>query len=222
MPDQPWGVPVRGASALAPHTVEAAQVPRQSLGRRAGDVAAAIPLPPPVGQNEQIRTLATRALAAEADRHVRKQGRRLVALTATLGVLAVIVGGLWEKSGNDGRAPTTPRTAEAPRQAAIESAMSLLASAGYVVSPDGGFLTGRSGREIESFTLPIRCHSRQLVIRGIPVRRRSIRFVGTAVGQVVFVRLQGRIIDQRHVRGVVAVTGKTCSATRVAFSARLS
>jgi hypothetical protein len=225
--DRPWEATPRQKPVSAPHPVGVAPAPGRSRSvsrRSAGSEGAAVPLPPVAGQTEQIRELATRALAvAGTDRHARRPRRLLLALAAILGVLTVvIVGAFWERGGNQALTPTRPGAVEAPDQISATTTMPLLASAGYVVSPDGGFLTGRSGQVIQSFTLPIRCGSRQLVVRGIPVRGRLLRFTGKAVGQAVTVRLQGRIIDRKHVRGVVVARGKTCSAARVGFSARLS
>lgn len=226
LPDRPWEVTARQAPASAPRRVDVAPVPSAVgfPGRPTADqAAAAIPLPPTRAEADQIRRLAMKASAvAEARGEARRRARRLFALTAALGVFVVIVGALWERGGNEARAPTRRPVAEAPRQSAGKTAMPLLASAGYVVQPDGGFLTSPSGRVIESFTLPIRCGSRQLVIRDIPVRGRSLQFAGEAVRQTATVRLRARIIDRMHVRGVVIASGARCNTDRVEFSARLS
>jgi hypothetical protein len=97
----------------------------------------------------------------------------------------------------------------------------LLPSSGYVVSQGGSFMTDATGRRIELFTLPIVCGSRQLVIADVPVSR-SFRFTGKAVGRAITVRLRAQLLDRERVRGVVVVSGASCSAGPVEFSARLS
>lgn len=132
---------------------------------------------------------------------------------------------LVERPGSDApktAVPTAP-AAKAPEPArdAPTTRPVLLASAGYTVSPRGSFLTDRSGRSIVSFTLPLRCGSRPLVIENVPFPGRSTRFTATVVDRRVTVHLVARALGRKRVRGTVEAEGPGCRG-RVDFLARLS
>jgi hypothetical protein len=147
-----------------------------------------------------------------------------VALVVAASASAMFVGasqlGLWKSGGEKGML-TRPPVSAPTRESPVESRRILLPRSGYVVAPAGNFMTDAAGR-IESFTLPIRCGSRQLVVRNIDASGGRIRFTGRAVGRPITVRLRARVLDRRRVRGVVSAAGSRCRAEPIAFLARLS
>jgi hypothetical protein len=144
----------------------------------------------------------------------------VLAASATALVVGAAQVGVW-KSGGDAGTLTSPPVSVPAREAPREPHRELLPSSGYVVSPAGSFATDATGR-IESFTLPLRCGSRLLVVRDVAAAGGRLRFTGKAVGRAVTVRLRARVLDRRRVRGVVSAAGPTCRAAPVSFSARLS
>lgn len=180
-------------------------------------------------ETRESRVFATEMTAAQltpADRGVRRWrvALGLVLAVVVAGALAVGVPRLdvWKSGSEEGVLTAEPPVRTSPGERKVESPSILLPSAGYVVSPGGSFMTDASGRTIESFTLPLRCGSRPLVIEDIPVSRRSLRFTGKAVGGAMTVRLSGRVLDSERVRGTVAADGSACKPGRVNFFARLS
>jgi hypothetical protein len=144
----------------------------------------------------------------------------------TFVVAAVVVVGLGVAAlgidGDDSVSPGGARSlATSPDTQADATRRLLLPSAGYVVTPSGSFMTDGSGRAIGSFTLPLRCGSRPLVVESIPLSGPSIRYNGRA-SRAITVQLTARILDREHVRGVVVARGPSCSSDPVAFRARLS
>lgn len=146
------------------------------------------------------------------------RARVVLAGAAACLVLGVLVVGArmdFRRESSNAGAPQEVSGTETPP-------ISLVGRAGYVVSPAGSFMTSASGRTIESFTLPLRCGSRQLVIENVPVGGSSFRYSGEAVGQPVVVRLRARLLNAERIRGVVAAEGAACSSGSVEFTARLS
>lgn len=146
----------------------------------------------------------------------RSQARAFLAIAF---VSAVLVG-IWSLRG-DGD-PEAPRTAAEPATPGQLTAgpPRLLPNAGYVVSPRGSLLTARSGGSIVTFTLPLRCGGRDVVIRDIPVSGRSFRVARRPTRRVT-VRVSGRVVSGQEIVGT-ASAGAACTPRRVAFRARVS
>jgi hypothetical protein len=164
----------------------------------------------------------TRPRSSTANSRAQRERRVRAVVAAAVVVVALGVAALGI-DGDDAVSPEGARSpATSPDTQAGATRRLLLPSAGYVVTPSGSFMTDASGRAIGSFTLPLRCGSRPLVVESIPVSGQSIRYNGRAMGGTITVRLTGRILDREHVRGVVVARGPSCSSDPVAFRARLS
>ena len=146
----------------------------------------------------------------------RRQARAFLAIAL---VSAVLVGIWLLRGGGD---PEAPRTAAEPATPGELTAgpPRLLPNAGYVVSPRGSLLTARSGGSIVTFTLPLRCGGRDVVIRDIPVSGRSFRVARRPTRRVT-VRGSGRVVRGQEIVGT-ASAGAACTPRRVAFRARVS
>ena len=166
-------------------------------------------------ERSEVRPHGVSGLATRARR------RRQTGVFLALALVSASVVGLSSPWG--GSDPEVPPTPTAPgRSVQLSSGPPrLLPNAGYVVSPRGSFLTARSGRSIATFTVPLRCDGRDLVIRDIPVSGRSFQVTRTP-SRRIRVRLEGRVLDGQQVAGTVAAVGGDCARRRVSFRARVS
>jgi hypothetical protein len=203
------------ANAITPELAlvspELAEVDRRRLPDRPWEAVA------PVSAQSELR-----ATASDDGARRRRFVRVLVLATVAVTGLLLVVPHVRD-TGSEHHPPATGTPIRTtPKSPRLEPRPLLLPRAGYVVLPGGSFMTGASGRMIESFTLPVRCDSRQVVVADIPVVGRSLRFEGRSVGRAVIVRLSGRVVDRERVRGVVAATGPGCASRPIRFLARLS
>jgi hypothetical protein len=229
LPERPWEVALTRA---CPSAVDGA-MPERSTRRpivlttprdasNARDKAAVPVRPAPHAANgaRHLRRQRLRPPARE-----RRAPLRLLSWLILAGLVACVAaaGALFDSwtSGGESVLRTKPPVQGIAHEAHVERR--LLARAGYVVSPAGSFMTGRSGATIAMFTLPFRCRaSQQLVIRNVRISDGLLRFAGNAVGRRAFVRVSGRVLDRRRVRGTVFASGPRCTPRHVGFSARVS
>jgi hypothetical protein len=147
---------------------------------------------------------------------------QIIAAALVAGVLVTGALAQFWPGDRDGGAPR-PVADEGPLASGKPGGRApLVANGGYVVSPGGSFVTGDSGRSIETFTLPLRCGSVPLVVEDIPLRGQVLRFSGTAAGGATTVHIRAQVRDRSNVQGVVSADGASCPAGAVSFSARLS
>jgi hypothetical protein len=228
LPDRPWEAAIHAARTSrerGPTSLTARPLRIRLDGAAVAAASSAGPERPHLEplDTENMRQLAAKALVlAEAQAHSRRRRRLMqlaLAVLLTAGVLRAVQSTPWKAAPEAETitkppvvAPVTPTAEDSP----------LLPNAGYVVSPGGSFSTDSSGRAIASFTLPIRCRARSVVVRGVPVHGKTFRFAGPALGRRANVRLRGRVPDRQHVTGTVVARGEGCTGRRVAFVARLS
>lgn len=185
----------------------------EAVDRAARKPSSRRPIP---GRRDQSPATHQAIAPSESQLLRRRQARGILAIAL---VSAVLVGVSSLRGGGD---PEAPPTAPVPASRGDLTAgpPRLLPNAGYVVSPRGSLLTARSGRSIVTFTLPLRCGRRDVVIRDIPVSGRSFRVTRRPTGRVT-VRVSGRVVRGQEIVGT-ASAGGACTPSRVAFRARVS